>query len=295
MALDLNLVRAFIAVHELGSFSAAASRLGVPRSTVSRSVAALEEALGVTLFHRTTRRVAATAAGTALHDRVVRPLGALEASLADLPEREEEPAGVLRVTATADVATVLLSEAVTRFTARYPNTEVEMRLSNTMLDLVGEQFDLALRISASPLSNAALISRKLGTIAFQLYAAPGYLARAGTPRSLDELSEHELIAFRGFPPLRMGSNADEIRGRARVTCDDMFFALAVTRQGVGIARLPAFVADADVAAGTLLRVIPRWSARAGTIYMVQPGRKHVPRRLTAFRDLLLEIVRKRPF
>lgn len=295
MSLDLNLLRAFVAVHELGSFSAAASKLGVPRSTISRSVAALEDTIGVTLFHRTTRRVAATAAGTALHDRVVRPLGALEASLAELPEREEEPSGVLRVTATPDVATMLLSEAATRFTARYPHTQVELRLSNQMLDLVGERFDLALRISAAPLRDAALISRKLGTIHSQLYAAPGYLARRGAPRALADLGEHDLVAFRGFPPLRAAEDSAEIRGHTRIMCDDMFFALEVTRQGAGIARLPSFVADADVATGSLVRVVPRWSARAGTVYLVHPGRKHMPRRLSAFRDLLLEIVRKHPF
>lgn len=143
--IDLNLIRAFVAVHEAGSFSGAAARLGVPRSTVSRAVASLEGSLGVRLFHRTTRKVSTSTAGLELYERSAAPLGALEASLADLPEREEVPSGTLRVTTIADLGAAVVAEAVARFTARYPSVQVAVYLGSEMVDLVRGGFDLAMR------------------------------------------------------------------------------------------------------------------------------------------------------
>lgn len=294
MPVDLNLVRAFIAVHDTGSFSAAAEKFGVPRSTISRAVSALEEKLGLALFHRTTRTVGTTAAGSALYHRVVRPFSALEASLADAPERQEEPSGVLRVTATTDIATMLLPEAVARFNTRYRNVHVEILSSNAILDLVSDRIDLALRVVTGHLRGDALVSRKLGSVTIQLFASPAYLARVGTPRTVEELVGHQRVAFRGVPlqPLAVAKPKLQLHG-PRVTCDDMFFAREVCRWGAGIAALPGFLAEEDVQSGVLVRVLPKWQARAGALHLVQPSRKHVPSRVTAFRDLLLELLKKR--
>jgi DNA-binding transcriptional LysR family regulator len=294
--IDLNLVRAFVAVHDTGSFSAAANRLGVPRSTVSRAVSALEDALGVLLFHRTTRKVATTAAGLALFHRVAPPLVTLDTSLADLPDREEVPSGTLRVTATSDIGTAVLAEVVTRFTARYPDTQVELHFTNDVVDLIRAGFDLALRISRGPLGDSSLIARKVGVVLFQLYAAPSYLARTGTPRTPADLRDHDMVAFRGAPALQLSTAKSKsvVAARTRVTCDDMFFAREVLRTGGGIGALPTFIVDDDLASGVLARVLPRWVATAGAVYLVHPSRRHVPRKVTAFRDLLFEMLRQRP-
>lgn len=294
--IDLNLVRAFVAVHDAGSFSAAANRLGVPRSTVSRAVSALEDSLGVLLFHRTTRKVATTEAGLALAGRVAPSLASLEASLSDLPEREEVPSGTLRVTATVDLATTVLAEAVTRFVARYPDTQVELHLTNAVIDLVRDGFDIALRISARALRDSTLVARKVGAVVFQLYASPTYLARRGTPRAPADLREHDWVAFRGAAPMQLSTSkaTSVVAARTRVTADDMFFAREVLRTGGGIGALPSFVADRDVTDGVLARVLPRWVAQTGTVLLVHPSRRHVPRKVTAFRDVLLEMLRQRP-
>ncbi|MDI1483195.1 LysR family transcriptional regulator [Polyangium sp. y55x31] len=294
--IDLNLVRAFVAVHVEGSFSAAAARLGVPRSTVSRAVAVLEESLGVTLFHRTTRRVSISTAGAALFDRVAPLLQALQASLADLPEREAAPSGTLRITSTVDLGAMVLAEAIARFSVRYPNVRVEAHLTNTVVDLVKEGMDLALRVWHSPLRDSTLVARKVGTLAIHLYASPSYLARRGAPRVPGDLDGLDWIAFRGVPPLLLSGPASKatVSATPRIAGDDMWFLREVIKAGAGIGSLPSFMADADVAAGTLVRVLPRWTAYSGTVYLVHSGRKHLPPKVTAFRELVAEMLRQRP-
>ncbi len=284
--IDLNLVRAFAGVHETGSFSAAAERLGVPRSTVSRAVSALEQATGVLLFHRTTRKVTTTAAGVALFDRVAPSLSTLERSLSDLPDAVEAPTGTLRLTTSVDLGTTVLAEAVARFTARYPEARVEVHLGRAVVDLVREGFDLALRFAPGPLRDSSMVARKIGVVAMQLYASPAYLVRRGIPRSLAELQGHESVALSG--------TRDSPLGAARIVCDDKFFAREVMRGGGGIGLLPSYLVDTDLASGTLVRVLPRWELRRGAVYLVQPGRKHVPARVIAFRALLVELFRQRP-
>jgi len=293
--IDLNRLRAFVAVHGGGSFSAAAAELGVPRSTVSRAVAGLEAALGLRLFQRTTRQVHATPAGTALFERVVPSLRALDASLRDLPEAEEAPVGRLRITTTADVGTVVLAEAISRYTTRHPRVQVEMHFDNDVVDLVREGFDLALRISDGPLRSSSLLARKVGDLVVQIYASPAYLARRGAPRRPRDLAAYDWVSFAGSRTLaRLVGQRDLRTIKPRVICRDAFFAREVLRTGGGVGLLPAFLADADVAAGTLVRVLPRSLLRTGTVYLVQPAGEHRPRRVTAFVELLLELLRQRP-
>jgi DNA-binding transcriptional LysR family regulator len=285
--IDLNDLRAFLDVHETGSFSLAAKRAGVPRSTVSRAVAGLERSLRVQLFYRSTRRVSTTAAGQALFERVSAPLAQLQGALEQLPERTEEPAGLLRVTSTVDVGMVLLSEAAARFTARYPRASVELHLDNQVTDLVGGGFDLALRILAKPMRDSTLIAKKLGTLAIGLYAAPAYLASRGTPRRTKDLAEHAIVAFGRVRSLALGK-------APRVVCNDMLVAREILRNGTGIGALPSFLAAGDLASGTLVRVIPSWDLRTGIIYLVMPARTHVAPKVQAFRAQLDDVLRQRP-
>jgi len=292
--IDLNLVRAFVAVHEGGSFSAAGERLGVPRSTVSRAVAALEQSLDVLLFHRTTRRVTTTAAGRALHERLSPPLLALEASLSDLPETKDEPAGTLRLTTTTELGSTVVAEAIARFTALHPKVDVDLHLDNRVVDLARGGFDLALRVSSGPLRVSSLIARKLGNLSLQLYSSPAYLTRRGMPRSSSELAGHDLIGLRGAPPMPLASSSKGQVPRSRIDCDDMLVARALIRAGGGIGMLFSFLADGDMTEGRLVRVLPDWLAHAGAVHLVYPSRRHVPHRVTAFRDLVVEMLRRRP-
>ena len=293
--IDLNQLRAFVAVLGRGNFSTAAQELGVPRSTVSRAIAALETALGVRLFQRTTRAVQPTAAALALAERVTPSLQSLDVALRELPQADEVPSGQLRVTTTADLGTVVLAEVVSRFCARYPRVQVEAHLDNEIVDLVRDGFDLALRLTPGRLRSSSLLARKVGDLAVQLYAAPSYLARRGTPRRPSDLAKHDWVWFGGTRPLESIVRRRDLRGvPARVVCRDPFFAREVLRTGGGVGVLPTFLADADVAAGALVRLLPRWVAHTGAIYVVQPPGAHRPRRATAFVELLLEMLRQRP-
>jgi DNA-binding transcriptional LysR family regulator len=294
--IDLNLIRAFAAVRDAGSFSAAADRLGVPRSTVSRAIASLEGAVGARLFHRTTRKVTTSTAGAALYDRVAPALVALEGSLADLPEQEELPTGTLRVTSAVDLGGAVLAEAAARYTVRYPGTRIDVHLGNKVVDLVHGGFDLALRVSAKPLKDSSLVAQKVGQLRMQLYAAPSYLLRKGTPRTPLELGTHEWVAYRGDQQALLGSQVSKLIGdaRQRILGDDMSFIREALKAGGGIGALPSFIADAEVTAGTLARVLPRWQGQPSMVYVVQASRRHTPPKVTAFRDLVAEILRQRP-
>ena len=299
---DLNLLRAFVAVHNEKSFAIAATKLGLPRSTLSRAVLTLEESLGVTLFQRTTRKVASTSAGDALFDRVATSVASLDASFSDLPDARAEPSGTLRLTATADFGAMVLAEAVARYTQRYPRVRVEARLTTDLLDLVKDNVDVAVRFARRPLRDSTLQARKIGKVAGCIYASPSYLARRGTPRSPSELSAHDWVDFLGRPPLRLyeltkgaeRGRGEKITAPTRVSADNLWFMREAIKSGAGIGELPSFIADPDVTTGDLVHVLPRWVALSGTIYLIHPSSKHTAPRVAAFRDLLVEMLRQRP-
>ncbi|MET0391391.1 MAG: LysR substrate-binding domain-containing protein [Polyangiales bacterium] len=292
--IDLNLLRAAVRVHETGSFTAAARKLGVPRSTVSRAVSALEEVLGAELFKRTTRSVKTTRYGLALFERVDPALRDLEGVLSEVPARADEPAGTLRVTTTPDIAQILLAPVIARFTTRYPDVNVELQLSAELVDLTQQDIDVALRVTRGKLADSALIARKLGVMHLRQYAAPSYLARRGTPKSPTDLQTHDWVGFEGIASIPLPRRVNKTRARRSISCNDMFVLRELLRAGTGIGMLPTFLADADVASGALVRVLPRWVEHTGHVYLVYPSRKHTPSRVVLFRDYVLEALRTRP-
>jgi DNA-binding transcriptional LysR family regulator len=292
--MDLNLLTTFEAVARTGGFSTAARELRMPKSSVSRGVARLEADLGTQLLFRTTRQVKLTEAGTALYDRLTPLLSSVRTALSEVPVLQEQPTGTLRITAPADLADLVLAEAVTRYTARYPAVAVELHLTGRVVDLVAEGFDVALRV-ASKLEDSSLVVRKVATLTFQLFASPRYLARRGTPRHDADLEGHDWVVFRSGPQkLRAGPGKGAPPGSAgRIVCDDLLFARDAIRFGGGLGYLPSFMAEPDVVAGTLVRVLPRLDRPAGSLHLVTPAARHVPAKVAAFRDLVAELLRGR--
>jgi DNA-binding transcriptional LysR family regulator len=294
--MDLNDLAVFAAVGQTSGISAAAARLGVPKSTVSRSLARLEAELGVELVHRTTRKVSLSSAGAEFHARVSPLVLALEASVQELPEREAQPSGRLRLTLPGDFGATVLADVIVRFMARYPEVQVEVFVSNTFVDLVAEGFDAAIRISRSKLRDSSLVAQPVATVTVQLFASPQYLARRGTPRHPDDLGAHDWVSPRVIKSLELtaGDQTVAVAPRGRLACEDMFFARASVRAGAGIGQLPAFLAEPDVLSGHLVRVLPRWSVPSARVWLMYPSARNVPSKVVAFKNFVVEALGNRP-
>lgn len=288
---DLHLLSLFITVAETASFSAAAKKLGLPKSSVSRGVAGLEEQLGTQLLHRTTRKVSLSTAGAALYERTAPLLASLKDAVGSLPENEQEPAGDLRITAPHDVSATVLADVIARFCARYPAVKVDVRATNQAVDLVAEGIDLALRAVGKTMEDSSLVRRKLASIEIGLFAAPDYVARRGMLRDLEEAAEHRWVLMRQWrtrPPF------NKLAADVHVLGDDFFFLRQVIRNGGGIGVLPTFLAKDDLASGRLVRVMPKYAEVSGDFMLLYPQTQHVPRKVMAFRDFLLEYVQANP-
>jgi DNA-binding transcriptional LysR family regulator len=284
--MDLNLLPTFVVVAETSSFSAAAKKLGVIRSSVSRSVATLERELGVQLFSRTTRQVSMTSAGRALYAKVAPHIAAIREAAGGMPEREELPSGTLCITAPLDIGALLLPRVLATFSLRYPAVQLDMRLSNRNVDLVSEGFDAGLRVMRPRRADSPLVARKLTDIEMNVFANPTYLARAGTPRSIEDAVKHVWVSFadRAFA----GALAPLAKVKPRWIGDDVAFLANAVVAGVGLGLLPTFLVRDHVAAGTVVRVLPRVSTLGGTLCFIYPPARHVPRKVNALRDFLVE-------
>jgi DNA-binding transcriptional LysR family regulator len=287
---DYALLAIFAAVVEEASFSKAARKLGIGKGTVSRAVARLERVLGAELIHRTTHSVALSTAGTALYERTAPHLAALDCAVLDLPERGAEPSGLLRLTAPHDFGVVVLPEVIPQFVRRYPDVQVDVRLTNVRLDLVAEGIDVAIRVSAGKRKDSSLTSRRLGAASGGFYAAPAYVARRGKPKRIGE-SKHDWVMH----PALVAHWKLAPSTTLRVLCDDFLVLRELLREGAGVGSLPGFLAAPYVRDG-LLENVPLVDVplAGGFFYLVYPSRGQVPRKVTAFRDFLVERFKQTP-
>ncbi len=288
---DLNHIAVFVRVVETGSFTQAASALGLPKSSVSRSVARLEGELGVRLLQRTTRSVHLTDAGHAYYDQVARALSGLEEAQAAVSDMQATPRGPVRVTTAVDIGVSVVAALVARFVRKHPDIHVEMLLTGRLVNLVEEGVDLAVR--AGKLDDSSLVARRVGTLEARLLAAPGYLRRRGTPRTVAELANHDCVLFRG----RRGQSTWELTGpqgaqtvdvTGPVSADDFAFVRQVLLAGGGIGLVPWTTVAQDIDRGRLVRVLPEHAAPGGALHVVYPSSRYVPQRVALLRDFLVE-------
>ena len=281
----------FAHVVDDGSFTKAALRLGLPKSTVSRRVAALEGRLGERLLLRTTRKFAVTDFGHSVldHARQVAIEVAAAASLAE--HRQAEPSGRLRVSMPADFANLILATLLAEFVAKYPAIALELDLSPRRVDLIGENFDVALRMGELP-DDASLAARRLAVFTHGLYASPAYVERRGRPSEPEALMEHDalhLLARTGEPTpwaLSRGEQRWEGIPPARATANSPELLQRLARAGAGIAVLSDHFVEPYVRAGELLPVLDDWSLPSVTSWAVFPGRRLMPARTRVFLDTL---------
>ena len=293
MNLEPNDLLLFARVVDEGSFSRAAERLGVPKSTVSRRVAALESHLGERLLLRTTRKLTVTEFGQAVlaHARhVVEDVDAAE-SLAQ--NRQAEPSGKLRVTMPNDLANIILAPVMTALLERYPKVSLDVDLSARFVDLVAESFDVALR-PGTLRDDATLAARRVATFSIGLYAAPSYVARRGTPSEPEALMEHDALRVlnRAGEPmtwvLRRGDAEWEGVPPGRATANSPEFLMRMALAGCGIAIVNDHFAVRYLTSGELVQILPEWRVPPVDLWAVFPGRRLMPAKTRAFLDVLAE-------
>lgn len=288
--MDLNEIVVFAKVVETGSFTAAAAALNLPKSTISRKVAQLEERLDARLLQRTTRKISLTEIGRAYYERCQRIVADIVAAESLVGELQAAPRGLLRVTAPVDLGGLYLGGIVAAFLATEPEIQIEAVIVDRLLDLVDERVDLALRFG--PLPDSSLVARRLGVIRMVPCAAPAYLARSGPLDHPDHLADHQVVAF--IPTTRMRSW--QLRTREGEEVDVMptprFSANALqavqdaARAGAGVTLLPDFAVNDDLRAGRLVRVLAGWCGYEGEIFAVYPSTRNLSPKLRAFLDFL---------
>ena len=300
--IDLNDVAVFVRVAEGSGFTVAARALGVPKSTVSRSLVRLERALGVRLVQRTSRSLALTDAGKAYYERVRGAVASVSDATADVVDMGTEPRGTIRLTAPVDLGQALVAGVVASFGLKYPQVRFEVSLTSRVVDLVAEGFDLAVR--ASPLLDSSLVARKLGGADLGLFASPEYLERRGTPTKVADLATHDFVAFRssastGPTLLLTGPDGEEqrVETQSAIEADDLLFIERLVAQGAGIGLVPLFftACASEIERQGLRRVLPKWAMRGSEIAIVAPSARQEPRRVKLFREALLAEAKRRGF
>lgn len=291
--MNLSDLHTFSLVAREGTLTAAARRLGVPKSTVSRRIRRLEDALGHDLLRRAPRSIALTEHGEALHRRTRGSLEELQAALAQVEEAGSEPAGTLKITTVPGFGQSLpFVRCLGSFGQRYPAVTVELELTTRVVALVEEGVDVGVRMHAGPLpGNPALMSRRLLRFTRRLYASPAYLGEMGAPDSLEALRHHRLIAhaavdLRPFPWHRDGAPVDAPRGLpgARWVVNDAMALERFAVSGAGVALLSSLDGDRLVAQGDLAAVLPEFSQAQAAATLVWPASRHLAPRVRAFID-----------
>lgn len=282
----------FVRVAERGSLTAAAQALGVPKSTVSRRVARLEDELGLQLLQRTPRSVALTPEGERLVVRTSPALSDLGEAKAELEQLDAVPRGHLRITAPQDMShTTKVPELFTSFREAYPEVHVELVLTNRVVDLVEEGIDVALRPHAVAAQQPHLTGRRLTQrMTSGLYASPAYLVGAPAITRVAHVSRHPWIGHPAF--LRGGMwRAHHVRGRVAeiavspaITVNDFGMLMRIVELGAGIGLLPAPTTQARVSEGALVPLLPSWRGQESSLWAVWPKSRHMTPRVRAFVD-----------
>jgi DNA-binding transcriptional LysR family regulator len=295
--MDLTLLSTFADVVRRGSFAAVARDRDTDASSISRAVAALEGSLGVRLFQRTTRRLALTEAGSAYYERVVPLLEGLAAANAEVTDLGDQPLGTVRVTASVAFGQRVVVPMLPEFLARHPGLGVDLVLSDTVLDVVGQRIDLAIRLGTLPDSD--LVATKLASVTYRVVASSAYLSERGCPTVPAELAGHDclrfgLAGFRDRWRFRQGrgeaASAFDIPVSGRVVISNGLALQSCALAGLGVALLPCWLVDDAVRAGQLVDMFPGWEVSgtdfANAVWLVFPTRAYVPRKTRAFVDAL---------
>jgi len=285
-------IAVFVRVAELGSFTRAADALEISKAAVSKSIGRLEKRLGARLLHRTTRKLTLTEAGDTLFRRGVAALAELNDAQQEISQLTQTPRGLLRVTAPTYLGSVTLAPLLHEFHKRYPEVSLDLSLSDMQVDLVQERFDVAVRMST--LTDSSLVSRRLAPCPIRIVASPAYLKQRGTPKAPADLRTHDCLTYSvSRTPNEWRLRAPngrwvtvEVKGRLR--CNNDFVIKQAALDGLGIAYFPAFFVEKEITDGRLVRILKDCDGPAFFIQAVYASRHHLPPKVRAFVDFLVE-------
>jgi DNA-binding transcriptional LysR family regulator len=293
-------MKAFVAVTDAGSFVKAAEALEVSKAAVSRYVSELESRLGVRLLHRTTRKLSLTPEGEVFHARCRELLGSVDEAEAEITSRSGEASGLLRINVPFSFGLLHLAPLWVEFMAQHPKVTLDVTLSDRVVDLVDEGYDLAVRIGR--LAPSSLISRQLSSTRMILCASPTYLAKHGTPEHPSEIASHAVLAYSLFSmgdqwaftgPETGTEGVVSVKVTPRMHTNSGDTCRVAALRHLGIVLQPTFLVGPDLLAGTLVELMPAWRSVELGIYAVYPSRKFVSAKVRLMIEFLVNAFRMR--
>lgn len=295
---QIQAMRIFVRVVEAGTFTRAADSLSLPKATVTKHVQALEERLRVKLLNRTTRRVTVTPDGAAYYDRTVRLLTDLDDIEASMTNARANPRGRLRIDVGTSVAQLLIIPNLAEFHARYPDIQVDLGVSDRIVDLIGDNVDCVIR--GGELSDQSLVARRVGNLEFITVASPDYLARKGTPTHPLEIEEKHASVIYFSPqsgrhyPLEFvkGAESIDITGPYQLSVNEANAYVTSVLAGLGIGQITSYQAQQHLQNGTLVRLMPEWTQPPLPVYVVYPPNRHLSAKVRAFVDWAAELFQR---
>lgn len=282
----------FAQVVDSRSFSAAAARLGLSKSAVSKQIAKLEDRLGARLLNRTTRTLSPTDAGQDFYERCIRVAREVEEAERAITHLSAEPRGLLRLNAPASFGREYLAPLVPEILARWPELRIEALFEDRFVDVVAEGFDLVIRITR--LQDSSLVARRIASCRRLVCAAPSYLERRGVPRTPAELLQHDCILYsyatdqNEWEFVGPDGRLETVRVDGRLRANNAEVTLAALRAGAGLALSPDFIVGPDIAAGRLVPLLTGYENPFGAIYAVWPHNRNLAPKVRAVVDFLVE-------
>ena len=280
--LDLNDLYLFARVIEAGGFTAAGRATGIPKSKLSRHVAALEERLGVRLIQRSARSFAVTPMGEIVYGHAQKAVSEAEAAEAAATDALSEPSGLVRMSVSVMLGELVFAELLAGFAQLYPKVRIALNLTDRFVDVAGERFDLAIRATSGPLVSSDLIARRIWDSQFIVVASPSLLAREGIPHTPSDLKRAPCIGLGTAESVHNWQFRQPPKGtpyeliiESRLTVDNLIAAAQAAAHGLGFAYVPDYTCHRELAAGTLLEVLADWAPAPGPIHAVHPSRRGV--------------------